>query len=673
MRGGKARHRRLWGIAGVLAIVAGTALAVPASVGQAAQPAPRQILNDVHTDAVYVVYEDGKLDLKTRVGNACCYEYRDPGEVIFQLKDTADSRLAVPDLPAYAFLGTPGTPIWVAPELETRDLVWPGWATEDPSLQPSLFQGGAVDISLVEVAGPGPVEVFASGAVGEPVRMFSSTDPTYKTWRQAVGGGQHTHANWAFTALGAYTLTFEVTATTTEGTSLSTGPVSLTWYVGGTTAADVAPAATSTTLSVSPQTARAGDEVTLTAAVAPRASGWLEFRAGAGSLGRQKVRGGRATLTTSALAAGEHSLTAVYTSDYTNDYLTSTSSPVAYTVSGPTTTPTATPTPTPTPTVEPTSTPNTPATSAPSNEDAPGGSGSGSGGGSSGGSPGGDAAETKCVPDAGPSGASGGGSGGGGVATDAVVLDNGHVDYATRITGGRLQSLVKDGTRTGSTIWREPAKVIFHLKPAAKTTIPAGFGFLGGAGSAIWQIPQTQKQGILWLGWNTEEVSASQAGSGVTWRLDKVTGPGRLAIYEFTTFGQPRVVFNSGDGLPDRYTIPPGTHAHGNWAFTKEGTYRLTFTQSAALASGGTSTDTETVTFAVGDVDPKSAQTGGQSGSVTTESLLMRPVANQGCRLPFTGAALLAPAALGGGLLATGVAVVTVTYRRRRRSSAAVR
>jgi putative ABC transporter-associated repeat protein len=338
-------------------------------------------------------------------------------------------------------------------------------------------------------------------------------------------------------------------------------------------------------------------------------------------------------------------------------------------VSAPSTSPTATPTATPTPTdsVRPTSTVSTPPGG--SSADGNGGStGSGNGGGSSGGgsSGGGTAAETKCVRNTGSGGSNS--SENGDATTDSVVLDSGHVDYATRVSGGRLQSVIKDGTQAGKTIWREPSAVVFHLKPAAKTTIPSGFGFLGGAGSTIWQIPQTQKQGILWLGWNTEEISTAQARSGVSWKLDKVTGPGRMAIFEYSTFGQPRVIFSSGDGLPDGYNIPLGTHAHGNWAFTKEGTYQLTFTQSATLASGGTSTDTETVTFAVGDVDPKPAQSAGQSGSVTTQSLGALLSANGGgCRLPFTGAAVLAPAALGAGLLATGVVAVAVTRRRRRR------
>ena len=121
------------------------------------------------------------------------------------------------------------------------------------------------------------------------------------------------------------------------------------------------------------------------------------------------------------------------------------------------------------------------------------------------------------------------------------------------------------------------------------------------AGTPIWQIPQTQKAGVVWLGWNTEELTAAQVyGGGVDWRLDKVTGPGALAIFEFDSFGQPKIIFNSADGLPDTYRIPLGTHAHGNWAFTKAGTYRLTLTHSATLANGKAVSDTATLTFIVG-------------------------------------------------------------------------
>lgn len=243
--------------------------------------------------------------------------------------------------------------------------------------------------------------------------------------------------------------------------------------------------------------------------------------------------------------------------------------------------------------------------------------------------------------------------------TEAVVLADGHVDYATRVSGGTLTSRVKDGSKPGTITWREPSRVVFHVAPAAATTVPAsGFGFLGKAGEKIWQLPQTQLVGIVWLGWNTEEITASQLRGGVTWSLDRVDGPGAASIYLFNPFGQPQVLFNSGDGVPDRYEIPPGTHAHGNWSFTREGVYRVTFTQSATLAAGTQVRDTDTVTFAVGAVDPKSAlpattsEPGTCAGGVTPTSLAQ------------TGASPRVPLAVGGLLVLAGASLV-VLFRRR--------
>jgi putative ABC transporter-associated repeat protein len=180
-------------------------------------------------------------------------------------------------------------------------------------------------------------------------------------------------------------------------------------------------------------------------------------------------------------------------------------------------------------------------------------------------------------------------------------LSNGPADYAVRLEGGKLASRVKDGTKPGTPVWRDPAKVTIQLTGASQTRAPGGaFAFLGPAGAPLWQIPQTQKDGVVWLGWNTEELSSSQLSTGVDWRLDRVTGPGNLAVFEFDSFGRPKIIFNSGDGVPDTYRIPLGTHAHGNWSFTKPGTYRATFTHTATLTTGATSTTTSTLTFAVG-------------------------------------------------------------------------
>ena len=128
--------------------------------------------------------------------------------------------------------------------------------------------------------------------------------------------------------------------------------------------------------------------------------------------------------------------------------------------------------------------------------------------------------------------------------------------------------------------------MILRVVDRAKVRLPAGMGSIGPAGQTVWMIPQVQKSGIIWAGWNTEEIRGSQVSGGIAWQLREVSGPGRVVLFQTGSFGDERILFNSGRGLPQTYSIPPGTHAHGNWAFTRKGTYRLKFTMSVRARSG---------------------------------------------------------------------------------------
>jgi surface-anchored protein len=482
-----------------------------------ATAAPRTVLSDVHTDAVHVRYDGGALSLGTRIGTPP-YEFAEADAVLLQVKDTDAARLAVPDLPEYAFLGAPGGTIWMAPQVQDPTLLFAGWDTE--ALPGGVFADDAVDLHLRGVTGPGALEVFQNDEFGMPIRVFSSTDQSHRTLRQGVG--QHVHANWAFTALGRYTLTFEVTGTV-GGQEIRSGSVDYTWLVG-----DVVP------------------DVPTTTQPAP---------------------------TTTTVA--------------------------------PTTT-----------TVPPTTTTTTTTTK-------------------------------PCVPI---------------TTTSGVVLEDGHVDYAARIVGGRLTSQVKDGTVAGKTEWRSPSQVVFRLKPESVTTVPsAAFGFLGPVAAKIWQIPQTQKPGVLWMGWNTEEISGAQASGEVSWALTGVDGPGSMAIYELDSFGQPKVLFNSRDGLPDSFGVRLGTHAHGNWAFTAEGAYRITFTQTAKLATGESVSDTQVVTFAVGSADARSLLPKTTGSSCASGGDRAAGLAN-------TGVSAWTTLLSGLGLLVFGAALLLASRRRVKRA-----
>ncbi|WP_418960218.1 TIGR03773 family transporter-associated surface protein [Streptomyces tritici] len=205
------------------------------------------------------------------------------------------------------------------------------------------------------------------------------------------------------------------------------------------------------------------------------------------------------------------------------------------------------------------------------------------------------------------------------VETARTVLDDGHVDIAARVVDGRLQIHVKDGTVPGRTVWREPSSVVLHVKPQARKAIPANkdFAFLGRAGDPIWLLDQVQQPGLLWPGWSTDNMAAGATNSEVEFTLAKADGPGNFALYNYDGLSGATVRFNSADGVPDAFGVPQNTHAHGGWAFGKEGVYRLTFTMSATLADGSRASDTETLAFSVGAGDPNKVRPGGATGGST--------------------------------------------------------
>lgn len=98
-------------------------------------------------------------------------------------------------------------------------------------------------------------------------------------------------------------------------------------FNGSTSAAlvqTVNPAATTTTLTSSPNPSAFGASVKFTATVSPAtATGTVQFFDGTTSLGSAAVSGGTASLSTSALAAGAHSITASYSGDANDSASTS--------------------------------------------------------------------------------------------------------------------------------------------------------------------------------------------------------------------------------------------------------------------------------------------------------------------------------------------------------------
>jgi manganese/iron transport system permease protein len=193
-----------------------------------------------------------------------------------------------------------------------------------------------------------------------------------------------------------------------------------------------------------------------------------------------------------------------------------------------------------------------------------------------------------------------------------VVIDDGHVDMGPRFVDGSWRVQLRDDTGS-PVVWRDLADVVLHAGGAARIQVPPGdaYAFLGSPGSTVYVLPQVQQAGLVWPGWNTQDPSVVEAVPGsVTWRLRGVDGPGRFLLYLTGTFGQSEILFDTGAGLPQDLAIARNVHAHGNWAFTEPGIYRLTVEMAATTADGAPLSDTRVLTIVVGDeIDPATAFT----------------------------------------------------------------
>ena len=196
------------------------------------------------------------------------------------------------------------------------------------------------------------------------------------------------------------------------------------------------------------------------------------------------------------------------------------------------------------------------------------------------------------------------------------MLDKGHVDLASLVEDGHLQTRVKDDTVHPGPVFHVPSDVVFHVSPDARRSVPSGsaFSFLGTAGAPVWLLPETQDEQLLWPGWSTELIPDQATAAGVRWSLTDLTGPGEFALFasDPVSLGAVRVLFNSRDGITsaDSFEIPKATHAHGNWAFSAEGVYCLKFERRATLTPGGSQSVTSVLAVAVGAVDPRQVDPG---------------------------------------------------------------
>ncbi|WP_281892905.1 choice-of-anchor M domain-containing protein [Phytohabitans aurantiacus] len=177
-----------------------------------------------------------------------------------------------------------------------------------------------------------------------------------------------------------------------------------------------------------------------------------------------------------------------------------------------------------------------------------------------------------------------------------VVLSQGHVDIVdVAYEDGAFEIAVHDETVEPG-VERDPDDVLFWAKPESAVTVPddTRYAFLGSPGASVYVLPEVENETLLFPGLATEELEPGVfAGDTVQIRFKKVIGPDGVSLFTTDPAGNPVVLVDSEDGLPDSITLATGTHMHENWAFEKPGYYLIKVDVTGVLAGTGATVTSE--------------------------------------------------------------------------------
>lgn len=199
------------------------------------------------------------------------------------------------------------------------------------------------------------------------------------------------------------------------------------------------------------------------------------------------------------------------------------------------------------------------------------------------------------------------------IANDDAVISAGHVDLGARFDGDELTFLARDDSQDPP-VWRSLDHVVLQVSDDAKQTLPdtGDFDFTGaGPGEDVWVIPQTEVQGVPWLGWNTQAPSLNERSSdGVSLEFGGHEGAGDFSLFlQPGGFHEPQLLWTSQVEGTQPMWVEPNTHTHANWVFTQPGVHLVGVRAVVKDNEGVTHTAEEVVRVAVGnDTDPAEAQ-----------------------------------------------------------------
>lgn len=197
----------------VAAVIACVVTGVTGGLGLAAEIDGRLVLDQGHVEAVHIELKGDRLTVQVREDITGRKVIRESDTVIYHVTDAA--KATVPTNPAYTFLGTAGSTVWIIPEVQKPDVIFAGWDAED--INRGELREDKLTLRMDSVSGPGPVAIFKADAFGGPVIDFDSAAGRLDL-SLAVGPGTHQHANWAFRVPGVYDIRFVASGVRVDGT-----------------------------------------------------------------------------------------------------------------------------------------------------------------------------------------------------------------------------------------------------------------------------------------------------------------------------------------------------------------------------------------------------------------------------------------------------------------------
>ncbi|RRC96334.1 TIGR03773 family transporter-associated surface protein [Schaalia canis] len=622
------------------------------------------VLDSGHTDLFTLMANtNGGLDLKVKEDVTAPGTIRDPHTVLIKVKESAQR-----DLPA----GIPGSPRgYYLPQGGDKDLVWPGWDTQ--GIAAAGLAKASFDVSYTGPEG-GRIHMFITkGFGGNALESRLTTggytlDPAGSTIVQDYPA--HTHVNWVFSKPGRYTLTVTGNASREDGSHrISSAPQTYIIDVGTINCGGPR-------IELSSTTVQPGGSLELTASgLTPHEEVVFEIhsdpivlpavRADEKGVARTqwKVPADFPVGHHHALVQGHPELKiAFHVASHSTDKKDADSAQSGKQPNGPGGTGSSS------------GAGSNGPTSAPSGRTDSGSISGGSRGGARGG------AGEVCIPtvitrEAEPEevkkleSASQGAAAG--KATTTLTFNvgpgasgnarDGHFDLGPVIENNTVFARIKDD-RQQPAVWVDPTSLTFAVGDEAALDAPEQLKFIASSGSKVWMIQQTQVKDVPWLGMNSQREEIVNRTTGeVTFTLESVDGPGKVAVFESGTLGSGvgKMVFN---GAGSSYTLSANTHAHHNWLFTAPGTYTMTISMEVQSTSGelkGSSGASGGLTL-TGEKGP--------NGRPMVSETVGRTKSGQPCSLAQTGAQtdMVAPYAL---LLVILGGVAVVAARRGTRLS----